>query len=322
MRADLLRKSLKLGIASFLTAAIAVYFQRIEFVWYPLLAVVVVVDDNDEQTVAAARARILGTVAGGIVTFMVHTILSGWIGVLVSILLMVPVLRILGWQSGLSTAALVSVMFLMIPGHAALNWEYVFNRALDTSVGCAVALLVGLLLWPRNRLRLLCSSDAALRRQLLGQLQAYRAWLLGQDARPQPLAAAPMGASLDAMQSWITIETAGPHARLMRRQRWRQRLQLWRMVYAHWLQWERLLADVAPAGLLVESLDPLIAQLQQPGGLSPSRLRQRVTEPWQQVAAAAPQPLPYLAVRAELEPLLAGIISLALLPPLPQESSA
>jgi len=135
MNPELLRKSLKLAVAAFLTAAIAVFFQRIEFVWYPLLAVVVVVDDNDEKTVAAARARILGTVTGGLVTFWVQTILSGWIGVLVSILLMVPVLRLLGWQAGLSTAALVSVMFLMIPGHAELNWNYVFNRALDTSVG-------------------------------------------------------------------------------------------------------------------------------------------------------------------------------------------
>ncbi|MFZ9228405.1 MAG: FUSC family protein [Prochlorococcaceae cyanobacterium] len=263
MNSELLRKSLKLAVAAFLTAAIAVFFQRIEFVWYPLLAVVVVVDDNDEKTVAAARARILGTVTGGLVTFWVHTILSGWIGVLVSILLMVPVLRLLGWQAGLSTAALVSVMFLMIPGHAELNWNYVFNRALDTSVGCAVALAVGLLLWPRNRLQLLQQADAALRRQLNDQLQAYSRWLAGRSPRPQPLDPADFTARLDAMARWIELERTGPHAKPLKQQRWRQRLMLWRSLNSYWLQWERLLGDVQPVPGLNASLDPLIDQLLQ-----------------------------------------------------------
>ncbi|MFZ9619774.1 MAG: FUSC family protein [Prochlorococcaceae cyanobacterium] len=318
MNSELLRKSLKLAVAAFLTAAIAVFFQRIEFVWYPLLAVVVVVDDNDEKTVAAARARILGTVTGGLVTFWVHTILSGWIGVLVSILLMVPVLRLLGWQAGLSTAALVSVMFLMIPGHAELNWNYVFNRALDTSVGCAVALAVGLLLWPRNRLQLLQQADAALRRQLNDQLQAYSRWLAGRSPRPQPLDPADFTARLDAMARWIELERTGPHAKPLKQQRWRQRLMLWRSLNSYWLQWERLLGDVQPVPVLNASLDPLIDQLQPGHVTSLQPLLARLGGPWLQ-AAAAMRPLPYLAVRAELEALATVITSLALLPPLPRQ---
>lgn len=319
MKSELLRKALKLAVAVFFTAAIALFCQRIEFVWYPLLAVIVVVDDNDEQTIAAARARILGTITGGLVTFLVHTILAGWVGVTVSILLMVPVLRMFGWQAGLSTAALVSVMFLMIPGHAELNWNYVFNRALDTSLGCAIALLVGLLLWPRNRLQQLCDADAALRQQLQDQLEAHRLWLAGQRDRPQPLEAAQFGARLDAMQRWFELERSGPHRRTIARQRWRQRLLLWRAVNTHWLQWERLLRDVPPAPELELSLQALNSPLQR-GGITPLRqLLGRVMDPWRQVAAAAERPLPYLAVRAELAPLAAAITSLALLPPLPQE---
>ncbi|MEB3234525.1 MAG: FUSC family protein [Cyanobacteriota bacterium] len=322
MRADLLRKSFKLAIASFITAAIAVFFQRIEFVWYPLLAVVVVVDDNDEQTVAAARSRILGTIVGGLVTFLVHSILAGWIGVMVSILLMVPVLRLLGWQSGLSTAALVSVMFLMIPGHAELNWNYVFNRALDTSVGCGVALAVGLLLWPRDRMRQLGCADAELRGLLQRQLQAYGLWLAGQAPRPAPLSMADLGARLASMQRWIELERRGPHSRLLQRQRWGQRQMLWRLVVNHWLQWERLLVDVQPDAQLQASLETLIDQLQHSGLLPLPQLQARVTQPWQWAASAAPRPLPYLAVKAELGPLVAGIRSLALLPPLPREAAS
>lgn len=317
MNAELLRRSLKLAIAAFITAAIAVHFERITFAWYPLLAVVMVVDDNDEQTIAAARGRILGTVMGGLVTFLVHTILAGWIGVLVSMVLMIPVLRLLGWQSALSTATLVSVMFLMIPGHAALNWDYVFNRALDTGVGCAVALLVGLLLWPRDRPLLLSRAETQLRERISGQLEAQRAWLAGRGPRPDPLPPATLSVSIDQMQRWLTLEQSGPHRRLLQRRRWRQRLLLWARLQVHWNQWERLLAEVEPSRDLAPSLNPLIEQLQQPSWKAKgTSAATQVIAPWRQAARGAERPLVYLAAAAELTPLLAGITSLALLPPL------
>ena len=39
MTADLLRNTLKLATAAFLTAAIAVWTERIVYVWYPLLEI-------------------------------------------------------------------------------------------------------------------------------------------------------------------------------------------------------------------------------------------------------------------------------------------
>jgi len=317
MNPELLRKSIKLTVAAFVTAAVATYFERIAFVWYPLLAVVIVVDDSDEQTMAAARARILGTIAGGLVTFLVHTILSGWIGVLVAMVLILPVLRILGWQSGLSTAVLVSVMFLMIPSHAELNWFYVFNRAVDTSVGCAIALLVGLLLWPRNRLDLLARSEADLCRQLGAQLQAYRAWLEQRQPRPQPLAPAGLTGVLQRMESWVALERRGPHRQRLDRERWRQRLLLWTQLQHHWIQWERLLGAVAPTPALGASLLPLEALLRRPlaaaaaAGVGAGQPQRPVAAIWRDAAAAAQRPLPLLAVAEELDPLLAGLTSLA-----------
>jgi len=308
MNPELLRKSIKLAVAAFLTAAAASYFERIAFVWYPLLAVVMVVDDNDEQTIAAARARILGTIAGGLVTFLVHTILSGWIGVLVSMVLIPPVLRILGWQAGLSTGVLVSVMFLMIPSHAELNWFYVFNRAIDTSVGCAIALLVGLLLWPRNRLDLLARTEADLCRQLGAQLQAYRVWLEQQQARPQPLAPAGLTGALQRMETWVALERRGPQRRQLERGRWRQRLLLWRQLQHNWIQWERLLGSVAPVPRLAPSLVTL-EQLLTGRTAAPSL--PPVAGLWREVAAAAERPLPLLAVSEELDPLQASLTSLA-----------
>lgn len=306
---ELLRKSLKLAVASFMTAAVALHFQRMEFVWYPLLAVVMVVDDNDEQTVKAARARILGTVGGGLVTFLVHTVVGGWMGVMLSILLMVPVLRALGWQAGLSTGALVSVMFLMIPLHERLNWEYVFNRALDTSVGCAIALAVGLLFWPRNRLRELAIAEEQLLHQLGQQVAAYRHWLNGGGSRPTPLTPVSLSASLARMNQWVQLEQGGPRRPWLLRQRWRQRLLVWRSVQHHWVQWERLLRDAEPSELLQASLQQLQEVLEQ---RRRPDLRQAVL-PWQRAAEQSPRPLPLLAIAEELQPLLAALGTLRLM---------
>jgi len=308
MNPELLRKCVKLTVAAFLTAAAASYFERIAYVWYPLLAVVIVVDDNDEQTIAAARSRILGTIAGGLVTFLVHTILSGWIGVLVSMVLILPVLRILGWQSGLSTAVLVSVMFLMIPSHAELDWFYVFNRAVDTSVGCAIALLVGLALWPRNRLDLLERTETDLCRQLTAQLRAYRAWLELDQPRPRPLAPAGLTGALQRMESWVALERLGPRRSQLHCGRWRQRLLLWNQVQHHWIQWERLLGAVAPVPELAHSLDGLEQLLTSPAG--PPR-QPPVASLWRELATSAARPLPLLAVAEELDPLQAGLTTLA-----------
>jgi uncharacterized membrane protein YccC len=127
----LLRNSLRLGVAAFLTAALSLWFERIAYVWYPMLAVVTVMADGDDLSLQAARVRVLGTITGGLVPFLVHTTLAGW-------------------QSAAGTATLVSLMFLITPSHVALNWDYVFNRTLDTAIGCVIAILVGLLFWPRG----------------------------------------------------------------------------------------------------------------------------------------------------------------------------
>jgi uncharacterized membrane protein YccC len=46
----LLQQSLRLGLASLITAAVALWSDRIAFVWYPLLAVIFVIDDNAMTT--------------------------------------------------------------------------------------------------------------------------------------------------------------------------------------------------------------------------------------------------------------------------------
>jgi uncharacterized membrane protein YgaE (UPF0421/DUF939 family) len=304
--AALLRNSLKLAVAALVTATIAVHFERIEFVWYPLLAVVIVVDDNDDHTVQAATGRVMGTVLGGLITFLVHTALSGWMGVLVSLVLMVPALQLLGWQSALGTASLTSIMFLMIPSHVALNWDYVFNRALDTAVGCLVAIAVGLLFWPRNALAEMAEADGRLRRQLSGQLERYGDWLERGHARPRPLDPAPLGSDLQRLEQLLDQERAGPRHHAIKWGNWEQRLRLWQLTHFHWLAWERLLAELPEPQ--IKAAQPLrqavLALGQQLLGVDPRPTPPRQPQLWRQLAAHQQLPLlPLLALAEEWRPL-------------------
>jgi hypothetical protein len=318
----LLRNSLRLGVAAFITAALSLWFERIAYVWYPMLAVITVMEDGDDLSLQAARVRVFGTITGGLVTFLVHTVLAGWQGVLVSLLLMLPLLRWLGWQSAAGTATLVSLMFLMIPSHVALNWDYVFNRTLDTAVGCVIAILVGLLFWPRRGFDRLMRLELGLRNGYIAQLERQRDWLEGRGERPLPLPPAQLSHDLVAMEQLVAQERRGPHGRRMKGQRWSQRLQLWAAVQHHWVQWERLLAGLpdrlrpgaAPGG--DGGNDPLAAGMARIGAmLQGGTLPPPAPDPlpWQNLARRRSLPLlPLLALAQEQQPLLASLRTLSL----------
>lgn len=308
----LVRNSLKLAVAILITATIAVHFERIEFVWYPLLAVVIVVDDNDDHTLQAATGRVMGTVLGGLITFLVHTVLSGWMGVLVSLLLMVPVLQLLGWQSAMGTAGLTSIMFLMIPSHVALNWDYVFNRALDTVVGCLVALGVGLLFWPHSAIDELAQTEGRLRHQLKAQLQRYGDWVEGRQGRPRPLDPAPLSSDLQRLEQLVSQERRGPRRRALQQGRWEQRLRLWQLTHFHWVAWERLLADLPEQQILAaEPLRRAVRGLGEQVQGQPRPTPRRQPRQWRDLAARQQQPLlPLLALAEEWRPLHACLGSL------------
>jgi uncharacterized membrane protein YgaE (UPF0421/DUF939 family) len=303
--AALVRNSLKLAVAALITAAIAVHFERIEFLWYPLLAVVIVVDDNDDHTLKAATGRVMGTVLGGLITFLVHTVLSGWVGVLVSLLLMVPALQLLGWQSALGTAGITGLMFLMIPSHVALNWTYVFNRALDTAVGCLVAIGVGLLFWPRNALGEMELAEGRLRRQLSSQLQRYGDWLERGHAQPQPLDPAPLSSDLQRLEQLLGQEQAGPRRHVLKKSRWEQRLQLWQLTHFHWLAWERLLSELPEQQIRkAEPLRQAVLSLGEQLLGDPHPTPPRQPQLWRHLATQQQLPLlPLLALAEEWRPL-------------------
>ena len=264
MNDNLIKQSLRLGISVLITCAIAQHFDRINFVWYPVLAVIFVVDDQDENTIRAARGRVLGTVSGGLIAFLVHTILSGWIGILVSLLIIIPLLRRLGWTNGLSTAVVITVMFLGIHDYALLDWSYVLNRSVDTLVGICVALIVSQLLWPKNRLKRMEELHQKLMASLDERMQQHTQALQGFTPSPPALPPGLITKDILEIQRLMNIEQQlGPrHRDQLARLRWKQRISLWRSVQSHWILIERLLNTLSrkhqPLRLpeLAQQIDP------------------------------------------------------------------
>jgi uncharacterized membrane protein YccC len=219
-----LRQSLRLAVVMFVTASIALWSDRASYLWYSLNAALVVVDDNDDLTIPAGRRRILGTILGALVTFVVHTIASGWMAVLVACMLCFPLLRLFGWQGGLSTAVNIIVMFLMIPRATDLNWDFVFNRSLDSLIGIVVAVGVSFLFWPRNRLAELERLDLALDHQIRGL----------ERGSPADLTAAYLN-----LARLVDVALRSQQAGLVQRKRWPQRLLLWETLLHHTLELDR-----------------------------------------------------------------------------------
>lgn len=69
MNDNIVKQSLRLGISVLITCAIAQHFDRIDFVWYPVLAVIFVVDDQDEILYEQLEAEFLARLVGAWLSF-------------------------------------------------------------------------------------------------------------------------------------------------------------------------------------------------------------------------------------------------------------
>ncbi|MCP9775091.1 aromatic acid exporter family protein [Cyanobium sp. WAJ14-Wanaka] len=272
---DLLRQSLRLAAVMFGTAAIALWSDRTAYLWYSLYAALIVVDDNDELTIPAAKGRIFGTILGALITFLVHTIVSGWVAVLIACLFCLPLLRLMGWQGGLSTAMTIIVMFLMIPGQADFSWNFVFNRSLDVIIGIVVAVTVSFLFWPRNRLVELERLDLALDHQirLIGGFhlmspiqQATSAHLINAEGSLLKSAEIDLTEGLLRLARLVELAMRSQQAAIVRRKRWWQRLLLWETLLHHFLELERhqaLFISGKRSPLLTAAIDDERQRVQQ-----------------------------------------------------------
>jgi len=311
-----LRAAIKISLAAALAGAWAVSFSQVEFAWYPLLAVVMCMDETDTRVVAAARARVLGTIAAGLVSFLVHTVLAGWIGLTVTLVIVVPLLRLLKWQASLGTALVVSSMLFLVARYSELNWLYVFNRTADTLVGVLATLIVNALFWPINRLGEMNAVERQLRRLMAQRLELIREQLkgpAGASAQPEPAAPIAGGRLCQQLSQLVGDELRSNPEGPVKQQHWRQRSLLWERINHHSLQLQRL-GQLLPPGALASETTPWLERLPQllqtrAQGVTPLPPRATLARVAQ---AQGLSPLLLLAFDDELQRLTRSAQSLAL----------
>ena len=311
----LLRASLKYGLAAALAGALAVGIHDVEFVWYPLLAVAMCMDESETKVVAASWTRMLGTVTGGVVGGLVHTILQGWFGLTVSLLLLVPLLRRLGWQSSRAVGVLVCSELFLVGHYSQLDWQFVAGRTLDTLLGVAAVLIVSVLIWPVNRMAEIRALDGRLRRLITARLEGIRQRLKEPEgANEAPPSAIPGTRVILSLAQLVADELRSSPGGRAHRQHWRQRQLLWERIHHHRLQLERL-ARLLPPGALAAAetpwLDGLPVLLIGADGAAVAPLPPRPGLVRQANALGLP-PLLLLARDDELQRLVRSLHSLAL----------
>ena len=310
-----LRTTVKYGLAAALAASLAIATDRVMFVWYPLLAVVMCMDETDTRVIAASKARILGTVGAGVISFLVHTILDGWIGLTVALLLLIPMLRLLAWQSSLGLAVLVCSEMFLVARYAQLDWMYVTGRTFDTLLGVVATLLVSFLIWPVNRLAEIRRLDDQLRANTNARLLAIRQWLKTSPnetvQEPMPILGSRLAQQLSRLvNDELRSSPRGPG----HWQHWRQRSLLWERINHHSLQLQRL-GRMLPRGGLSEVSAPWVEGLPAMLTPGPELIVPPLAERQSLVRLATDLELPpllLLALDDELQRLVRSLYSLAL----------
>ncbi|MCP9794389.1 MULTISPECIES: FUSC family protein [Synechococcus] len=318
MTAELNQQALKNAIKYFVAAAIAgsiaLATDQVSFIWYPLLAVVMCMDETETRVIAASRGRMLGTVAAGVVGFVVHTVLQGWVALTVSLLILVPILRWCRWQAGLATGVVLLSMLFLVAEYSSLDWLYILNRTIDTLIGVLVAIAVSNLLWPINRLAEIYSLDLKLRQLLSKRLLNIQQLLFGTAAAPE--AQVPLeGSRLIGQLSQLVNDElrSRPHGAATRKH-WRQRCILWERVNHHSMQLLRLISWL-PATFDGLEQGPWLNKLHQSLNTKLDVTELNSTNRRQLLKVASQTnipPLLLLAVEDELHRLISSIKSLQL----------
>lgn len=309
-----LKNAIKYFVAAAITGSIALATDQVSFIWYPLLAVVMCMDETETRVIAASRGRMLGTVAAGVVGFVVHTVLQGWVALTVSLLILVPILRWCRWQAGLATGVVLLSMLFLVAEYSSLDWLYILNRTIDTLIGVLVAIAVSNLLWPINRLAEIYSLDLKLRQLLSKRLLNIQQLLFGTAAAPE--AQVPLeGSRLIGQLSQLVNDElrSRPHGAATRKH-WRQRCILWERVNHHSMQLLRLISWL-PATFDGLEQGPWLNKLHQSLNTKLDVTELNSTNRRQLLKVASQtniSPLLLLAVEDELHRLISSIKSLQL----------
>lgn len=168
--ASQIRNSIQVGFAGFLAAGLLLFAgenaTRID-AFYLVYGVARSLLPTPEASMKAARARVIGTVFGGVVVALLMQSVSNWLAVGMGYILIKVLGRRIGLnQATLMNAVIMAILLVAIPGYKAMGWQYVLYRSLWHLVGLMIGMAVERLFWFTPLIKRLQRSEASLIKQL------------------------------------------------------------------------------------------------------------------------------------------------------------
>ncbi len=165
-----IRNALQVGFAGFLAGGLFLFAgsnaTRID-AFYLAYGVARSLLPTPEASLKAARARVLGTVFGGLVVVLLMQSLNNWLAVGIGYVLIKLVGQRLGFdQATLMNAVIMAVLLVAVPDYQAMGGLYVLYRSLWHLLGLMIGMTVERLFWFKPLLKRLQQSEWHLIQQL------------------------------------------------------------------------------------------------------------------------------------------------------------
>jgi uncharacterized membrane protein YccC len=170
--------ALRMAVSSLVAFGVAWGFDLAQGFWAVITALIVT-QGSVGSSLKAARDRFLGSVFGaifgGVVAFAIpHDSLGGRVAAL--IVAVVPLSLMAAFSAGFRIAPITAIIVLMTPTATALGpFGFAADRVLEIGLGCAVGLLVSVLVVPARASLAVLDTAAQLARLLSEQLTALAA---------------------------------------------------------------------------------------------------------------------------------------------------
>lgn len=106
--------------------------------------------------------RFYSTIVGVVVGIVFHALgITGYVGIALSMIVVINLCNYFGWQSATKLALMVVVMVMIhnpSPPDYLSYWEYALNRLLDTVIGLGVGFVINYLVLPPDRMAFIINS--------------------------------------------------------------------------------------------------------------------------------------------------------------------
>ena len=165
-----IRNSLQVGFAGFLAAALFLHVgisADFDDGFYVVYGVARSLLPTPDQSLQAARARLTGTLFGGVIVVLVMQIGASWMAAGIGYVLIRLVGQWLRWsEATLNNAAVMAVLLLAVPDYEAMGMGYVLLRTGWHLIGLMIGMGVERLLWFQTPIERLRSAEEVLKQDL------------------------------------------------------------------------------------------------------------------------------------------------------------